>query len=124
MNSAHFDVGLAAKRFKRRYALWCAITPTVAFLAAFAALCVRECSALPWLAFLIAPGVSLVVIAIVAISVWLRVGDLPDEERSSVRWFVATSILWAPLAGIAGFYVALTATQAVAALASILFGAA
>jgi hypothetical protein len=92
-----------AMHLKRRYTRWFVFAPTVIFMAVFGALCARECTALPWLAFIYAPIPAVVIMAVVATVMWIRSGNLPNDQRASVRRHILTSIFWGPFAAYLGF---------------------
>ena len=116
-----FDSSAPAKRMKRRYTLWCVIAPTAIFMVAFGVICARECTVLPWLTFIYAPLIALAVMVAVAAIMWFTAGNLPQDERKSVRRHILTSILWGPLAAYAGFGVTLMAVQFMTMVLSRLF---
>ena len=108
-----------AQGLKRRYTLWCVIAPTAIVMVAFGTFCALECTALPWLTFIYAPLIALALMAIVAIVMWLKAGQLAEDERRSVRRHILSSILWGPLAAYAGFAVTLMALQFFGLIVSI-----
>jgi hypothetical protein len=81
--------------------------PSVVIVVAFALLCARECTALPWLTFIIAPVVSLALGTLAGILYWLRSSALPGEHRRRARRFILLSIVWGPVLGLGGFYAAM-----------------
>lgn len=94
------------KRSKLWYVVWWAAMPTVVFMAAFTVLCIKECTATPWLTFLIAPVASIAIGILSAVVYWLKSSSLPDEHRRQTRRFILLSILWGPFLGLAVFYAA------------------
>ncbi len=100
------DLGGIVKRSKRWYVVWWAAMPTVVFVAAFTVLCLKECTAMPWLTFLIAPVVSIAIGILSAVVYWLKSSSLPDEHRRQTRQFILLSIFWGPVLGLAVFYAA------------------
>lgn len=94
------------RRSKRAYAAWVVLMPGVMFGTAFAALCAWECTAAPWLAFLIVPALALV-LWLVSVAIYVRWSyGLSREQGGALRKFIGFSILWAPaLAGFSVFVV-------------------
>jgi hypothetical protein len=105
---APVDVAGIIKRSRRRYAVWWATMPTAVFVAAFTVLCLEECTAMPWLTFLIAPVASVALGILSAVIYWMKSSSLPSESRRDTRRFILTSILWGPFLGLAVFYALIT----------------
>ncbi|WP_372017081.1 hypothetical protein [Pseudoxanthomonas sp. 10H] len=108
----------AVDRSRRRYAACWLAMPALVFAAAFALLCLEECTAAPWLAFLLAPLASALLGLVAAVCYWRWSAVLPDAARRSVRRYILLSIAWGPLAGLAGFVIlATTASVGIGVLA-------
>ena len=101
----------AVERSKRRYAACWLAMPALVFAAAFALLCLEECTAAPWLAFLLAPLGSALLGLIAGVRYWRWSAALPDAARRPLRAYILLSIAWGPLAGLAGFMVLVTAAS-------------
>ena len=90
----------AIERSKRRYVgCWLAM-PALVFAVAFALLCLKECTAAPWLAFLFAPLASALLGLIAGVRYWRWSARLPETARRPLRSFILLSVFWGPLAGI------------------------
>ena len=98
-------------RLKRRFTLWMALMPLAIFALVFAALCAYECTAAPWLTFLVAPAVS-IAWALGLIFRYLGLASaLPDSDGAALRRFVLWSFLWGPIVAGAAFYAAVAAVS-------------
>jgi hypothetical protein len=98
------DLAARVKRSKRWYLIWWAAMPPVVFVAAFTVLCLKECTALPWVTFLVAPIASVALGILAAVLYWWKSSSLPSELRRETRRFILMSILWGPFLGLAVFY--------------------
>jgi hypothetical protein len=84
------------------FALVAALGSSLAFWASFFVLCSIECSALPWMTFVICPAVTLFIV--LPVCIWLGVGSFRSANRlraplrTAARITVATSFVWAPAA--------------------------
>ncbi len=99
--AASVDLDAMIKKSRRWYIVWWAAMPTAVFVAGFTVLCLKECTAMPWLTFLIAPVASIGLGVLSAIVYWVKSSSLPSEPRRDVRRFILTSILWGPFLGLA-----------------------
>jgi uncharacterized membrane protein YdjX (TVP38/TMEM64 family) len=70
---------------------------------------VKECTALPWLTFVLAPIVSVILGVVSAIFYWVWAASLRRDLRQGVRSFILKSIVWGPFVGVAAFYALVTA---------------
>jgi hypothetical protein len=115
------DTEKAIKRSRLAYILWWAFMPSAIAFATLGVLCARECTALPWLTFLIAPVISIVLGMLGAIAYWVWSSRLPPEDRRGVRWLIASSVLWGPVVAYVGFAITLVVAQPVVGVFSLFF---
>jgi hypothetical protein len=98
------DIGAIVRRSRLWYVVWWAAMPTAVFVAAFTVLCLQECTAMPWLTFLIAPVISIGLGILSAVVYWVRASSLPSDAKRDTRRFILASLLWGPLLGLGMFY--------------------
>jgi hypothetical protein len=107
--AAEQDVDATVKKSKRWYIAWWVAMPAVVFAISFTVLCIEECTALPWLTFLLAPIASVLLGIVYAIFYWAWSASLPSDSRQGVRSFILKSIVWGPCVAVAAFYALVTA---------------
>jgi hypothetical protein len=76
------------------YGLGVALLPSIACLAAFAATCALECSALPWLSFIVGPCLGILAVVVLAIFIYKKSIQFEADARRVVRIAVLSSVLW------------------------------
>jgi hypothetical protein len=111
----------ALKRSRFAYLSWWAFMPSAVALITFSVLCARECTALPWLTFVVAPVIGIVLGMLGAIWYWVWAARLPPEDRRGVRWLIVSSVVWGPLVAYVGFGITMLVAQPVVGVFSLLF---
>ena len=82
-----------------------ALGPAAAFFGAFLVLCAIECSALPWLTFVVGP--ALLLMAVLPATLWLGVGafratrQLAPASVMPAKVCIVSAIVWLPAASAA-----------------------
>jgi hypothetical protein len=91
-------------RLKLSYVLGAALLPLGVFALVFGGLCAYECTAAPWVSFLVAPVLAIAAGVALLLVYWRRAGRLSGTEPAALRRFLLWSLLWGPVAAIATFY--------------------
>jgi hypothetical protein len=94
-----------------KYIALVTVLPSLIFAAAFAITCAIECTALPWLAMLGAPLVSLAALLPIAVLTYRRAANLSSRDTRIVRGAVISSVIWGPILATWGFKVCLAMAQ-------------
>jgi hypothetical protein len=108
-----------ARKLRTRYQMWVISMPAAVAALSFGGICAWECTAGPWLTFLVAPAVALVV-WLISVPVFLRWSSAIPEEADTLRTYFKWSLLWAPpLAAVATTALLGTAATVIGAVMSI-----
>jgi hypothetical protein len=76
---------------------------------------------LPWLTFIVAPVIGIVLGIVGAIWYWVWAARLPPEGKRSVRWLIVLSVVWGPIVAYVGFVITLQVAQVIVGVFSVLF---
>jgi hypothetical protein len=121
--SSNAEIAEPPKAHRSRYLFvsWWAVMPALVFWATFAVLCARECTALPWVTFVVGPAISAVLGLTSAIAYWIWALRLPTDEKRRIRWLILSSVLWGPAVGLAGLAGSTMVFQVVATAWALIF---